>query len=358
MIPVSVCIIAKNEEEHIEKCLRLVHKHPFEIIVTDTGSTDRTKEIAAKYADKVLDYTWVDDFSAARNFCISQATHDWILVLDCDEFIEKLNFSEMQQLMQEYPYAIGQMTRDNICYSQNHSVLHSEDLVERLFDRRLYHYEGNIHEQVVRIDGSQAYGFEFPLYVTHTGYIGSDDDIQAKADRNIRMLESALKNNPDDPYLYYQLGESYMLRNDYENAYQFFDKGFYLDVDESLEYVQRMIISYGYSMLYTGRTEKALCLANVYDSFCSNADFLFLMGNIYLKARLNDKALMEFLRATTLKKHFDEGTNSYRAYHNIGCIYEAYGQYDEARKYYQKAGSYPMSVERLKNLPEKKEENT
>ena len=103
--------------------------------------------------------------------------------------------------------------------------------------------------------------------------------------------------------------------------------------------------------LYTNRIEKALSLENVYDSFNTIADYLFLMGTIYLRARLNDKALMEFLKATTCTRHFDEGTNSFRAFHNIGCIYEAYGQYDEARKYYQKAGDFELSKERLANLP-------
>ncbi len=352
MLPVSVCIIAKNEEKNIEKCLRAIHKHPFEIVVVDTGSTDRTKEIAARYADKLLDFTWVEDFSAARNFSIKEASNDWILVIDCDEFIEKLNFQEMQKLMQQYPYAIGQLTRDNICYDQNHNVLHSSDLVERLFNRKYYHYEGTIHEQVVRIDKTQAYGFTFPLLISHTGYYGTEEEILAKSERNIRMLKAALEKDPTDPYLFYQLGESYMLRNDYENAFQYFDQGFYLDVDETLEYVQRMIVSYGYSMIYTGRIEKALTLANVCDAFGNNADFFFMLGNVYLKARLNNQALEAFVNATKQKRHFDEGTNSYRAFHNIGCIYEAYKHYDEARKYYQKAGDFALSKKRLKNLPQ------
>ena len=351
MIPISVCIIAKNEEKNIEKCLHEIHKHPFEIIVVDTGSSDRTKDIAAKYADKLLDYVWNNDFSAARNFSIRAATNDWILVLDCDEFIDKIDFQQMQKLIQTYPYAIGQLSRDNICYDKNKRIIHTTDLVERLFDRRLYHYEGTIHEQPTPNTPQEMYAFPFPLYVTHTGYMKAEEDLEAKAQRNISLLMSDLKKHPNDPYFYYQLGESYMLCNDYETAYSYFDQGFYLDVDETLDYVQHMIISYGYSLLYTNRIEKALALSNVYDSFCNNADFIFLMGNIYLKARLNDKALIEFLRATTLKKHFDEGTNSYRAYHNIGCIYEAYGQFEEARKYYLKAGDYELSVERMKNLP-------
>lgn len=350
MIPVSVCLIAKNEEKNIEKCLRAIRKHPFEIVVVDTGSIDRTKEIASRYADKVVDFTWVDDFSAARNFSISQATHDWILVIDCDEFIEKINIQEMQNLMKQFPYAIGQLTRDNVCYDQNRNTIHTYDLVERLFHRKHYHYEGTIHEQVVRKDGGQIYGFEFPLYVTHTGYHGTPEEIQAKSERNLRLLKKELEKHPDDPYLYYQLGESYRLNNDYENAYKQFDKGLYLDVDENLEYVQRMIISYGYVLLATNRLEKAISLENLYEHFKDIADYLFLLGDIYLKVRRNEAALKVYLIATTCQKHFDEGTNSYRAFHNIGCIYEAYGHYEEAQKFYQKAGNFPPSVERLENL--------
>lgn len=84
-IPVSVCIIAKNEEKYIEECLKRLVPYGMEIVVTDTGSTDRTREIAQKYADKVLDFAWIEDFSAARNFCAANASNDWILVLDCDD---------------------------------------------------------------------------------------------------------------------------------------------------------------------------------------------------------------------------------------------------------------------------------
>ena len=65
---ISVCSIVRNEEKNIAKMLSSVQKYGFEIIVVDTGSTDRTKEIAAKYTDRIYDFEWVDDFSAARNY--------------------------------------------------------------------------------------------------------------------------------------------------------------------------------------------------------------------------------------------------------------------------------------------------
>ncbi|MDE6918044.1 MAG: glycosyltransferase [Lachnospiraceae bacterium] len=75
-IPVSVCMIAKNEERYIEQCLRKLMRYNMEIVVVDTGSTDRTKEIAARYTDKLFDFTWCDDFSAARNYAVSKASNN------------------------------------------------------------------------------------------------------------------------------------------------------------------------------------------------------------------------------------------------------------------------------------------
>ena len=90
MLPISVCLISKNEEKNIERCLSLLKPYGFEIILVDTGSTDRTRELALPYADKILDFVWIDDFSAAKNYAASQAKHDWILSVDCDEFLENL----------------------------------------------------------------------------------------------------------------------------------------------------------------------------------------------------------------------------------------------------------------------------
>ena len=85
-IPVSVCIIAKNEEKYIDECLKRLEPYGFEIVVTDTGSTDQTVEIAKKYTDKVFAFEWINDFSAARNFCVSHASNNclhWIVMSMC-----------------------------------------------------------------------------------------------------------------------------------------------------------------------------------------------------------------------------------------------------------------------------------
>ena len=88
-IIISICMIMKNEERCLERCLKsltpLREQLPCELIITDTGSTDRSIEIAEKYADKLLHFEWCNDFSAARNFGLEQAKGEWIMVIDADE---------------------------------------------------------------------------------------------------------------------------------------------------------------------------------------------------------------------------------------------------------------------------------
>lgn len=89
MITVSACLIVKNEEKVLARCLDCVQRVADEIIIVDTGSTDRTKEIASQYTNLIYDFTWVDDFSVARNFSFSKATMDYLYVADADEIIEE-----------------------------------------------------------------------------------------------------------------------------------------------------------------------------------------------------------------------------------------------------------------------------
>lgn len=91
MITISTCMIVKNEERVLARCLDCVKSFSDEIIIIDTGSTDRTKEIAAAYTDKLYDFEWCNDFAAARNFSFSKATMDYIYIADADEIIDEEN---------------------------------------------------------------------------------------------------------------------------------------------------------------------------------------------------------------------------------------------------------------------------
>lgn len=91
MITISLCMIVKSEEEVLERCLNSLKGLMDEIIIVDTGSTDSTKEIAARYTDKIYDFSWCDDFAAARNFSFSKATQEYIYAPDADEVLDDTN---------------------------------------------------------------------------------------------------------------------------------------------------------------------------------------------------------------------------------------------------------------------------
>lgn len=353
MTPVSICIIAKNEEKHMEDFLASIQKHfsgyPHEIVLVDTGSTDRTVAIAKKYTDKIFFFEWIHDFSAARNFSITCASYDWILVLDCDEYVINLNPNGFTQMVSQYPQAVGVLSRRNH-YEMNGTDSVYTDGVERFFNKKYYHYEAIIHEQVRALNGQPYTRVELPLTVDHCGYSGTPEEMAAKAQRNNDLLIKMLKENPNDPYLYFQIGQSYNMLHDDEKACYYYGKGLEYDVDPEAEYVQMMVIGYGYALLHLERYEEALHFQNIYEEFASTADFVCLMGLIYLRNGLVVQAMKEFLKATSISHVHVEGANSFIPTFNMGCINEVLGDTDTAITLYRKCGNFKPALDRLAEL--------
>ena len=351
MIPISVCLIAKNEEKNIARCLEALRAYDWEILVVDTGSDDRTKEIAGQYADRVLDFVWCDDFSAARNFSISQASHDRILVVDCDEYLTEIDVEELLRLGEAHPTAVGCIERRNH-YPMNGADSVYTDRVERFFSRRYYHYEGIIHEQVRPLEpGRHPYRtYPAPLTLEHSGYDGGAEALQRKAQRNLELLFRDLDKEPDNPYTCFQIAQCYNMIHDDENALQYYSRGLSYDVDPAAEYVQMMVIGYGYALLHLGRAEEALGLCGVYDDFAGSADFLSLMGLIYLRNGQYMKALVEFVKALSCETAHVEGANSFIPSYNIGLINEMMGNREAALTHYRNCGDFPMALEKIREL--------
>ncbi len=337
----SFCIITKNEEKKIARCLEPLKATGMEVIVLDTGSTDNTIAIASKYTVKIYHFEWINDFSAARNFAMTKASHDHILFLDADEYVEEIDIPAIKKLLREYPDAIGQIRRRNACFaSDGISERITIDLVERLFDRRLYHYQGTIHEQITHRQGKNLYVYQIPLTVYHDGYLGTPEERRQKAERNNALLFEELKKSPEDPYLYYQIGQSFGLCGDAEQEYEYYHKGCSLPLDTSISYVRIMLVSYGYSMLHTHREAQAMNLEAYYDRLSSYADYVCLLGCIYLENHEHLKAIRAFRHALTLTDYYIEGSNNATPWHNLGCIYEALGNVEEALLCYEHAMTY------------------
>ena len=355
MQPISVCIISKNEEKHIEECCKRLAPCGFEIVLADTGSTDRTLELAGRYTDRIFHFDWCDDFAAAKNFAMEKASHDWILSLDCDEYLETLDRKALDKCMRAQPRAAGRILIRNR-FSENGKTSYEQARVSRFVNRQFFRFEGAVHEQLVprtpSPDGAPAvkYVYDAPVTVLHVGYDGAEEEMNAKSRRNIALLERELDAHGPDPYVYYQLGQCCRKIRDYERARQYFDLGLAMDVDPALDYVQTMVESYGYTLLDLKREREALNLLGVYDVFSKRADFVFLMGLIYMNNGLFDQAILEFTKAATIEEFAVEGVNSYKAHYNIGVICECSGRTREARDAYRRCGGYQPALERLKLL--------
>lgn len=117
MIPISLCMITKNESDKLDRCLAAVKDLPLEIIVVDTGSTDNSIEVARKYTEHVYHFDWISDFAAARNFSVSKATNDWILVLDTDEYVTSVDMEAIYKLIDENATGVGCLIRTSLIQS-------------------------------------------------------------------------------------------------------------------------------------------------------------------------------------------------------------------------------------------------
>ncbi len=350
MTPISVCAICKNEEKNIERFLKSIKEafggYPYELVIVDTGSTDGTLDIVQKYTDTVYHFDWIRDFAAARNYAIACAKNDWILFLDCDEMVMELDTSCFDKAIKQFPEGVGMMKRHNH-YEMNGGDSVYVDEVERFFDRKLFHYEGIIHEQVRRLDSVAYERVAIPLVVDHCGYAGTEEELYSKAMRDKELLLEMLSEKPDDPYLYFQIGQCYNMIHDDENAAKYYGKGLEYDLDPSLEYVQMMVIAYGYNLIHLERYEEALGYQGIYDEFATSADFVCLMGLIYLRTGNAVQAMAEFLKATSFDTAKTVGANSFIPNFNMGCINEVLGDLDTARILYEKCGDFPPAIERL-----------
>ncbi|MCR5288436.1 MAG: glycosyltransferase family 2 protein [Treponema sp.] len=149
-VTISVCMIVRDEEPVIERCLRNVVQFADELIVVDTGSVDRTKEIAAKYTDWVYDYEWNDDFSAARNFSYSKACSDYIMWLDADDDIEAKDIARIQYLKAHMPPETDVVFFNYTGDSSDEDIFSDSELLRDRLIRRTLHAQWvyPIHEGI------------------------------------------------------------------------------------------------------------------------------------------------------------------------------------------------------------------
>ncbi|MBU0758284.1 MAG: glycosyltransferase [Nanoarchaeota archaeon] len=298
MTKISACLIVKNEEKLLSRCLDSIKDLCNEIVIVDTGSTDKTKEIAAKYTDKVFDYVWNDNFSDSRNFSLSKATGDWILVMDADEVISASVHDKIREAVKnDEPDAFFLIQRN---YTSNNNLMNFEFIKEhsleesmkysgfvknpliRLFrNNKAIVFSGSVHETVEKsiISNSIKTGkLDIPIH-----HFIEENDIAERQLKYLAIAEKNLEKNPNGRDYYTAGSVCLHFKKDYDKAIKYLTKAAELDFKkiQALEGVAECLIhkkdfEHAYSIY-----KELVRSGNASASVCNNLGNLFVMHKKY-----------------------------------------------------------------------------
>ncbi len=341
---ISLCMIAKDEEQNIGRCLQSVTGVVDEIIVVDTGSSDKTRQIAQEFGANVQSFKWNDNFSDARNAALGLATGDWILVLDADEELTKesgaiLRKAVMKQGVEGYYVKIVNVSGDDSFPEI------SEDMVFRVFrNRPEYRFRGAVHEQIsdsiIEKHGQPLFEFIEDLVVSHDGYLVSHLKGKDKIRRNLVLLEKELGDKPDDWVVRFHYAAELCRAAEYLPAAREFEKlAARINVREVTlgPRLMRYIVHAYY--LANERTAALSAVRLGVELFPDYADLYFYGGQIYYQLReygLSYEYFTKALHTPEQPAHYASiaGVQGFRSYYYLGQIAEKFCNEEEALRYY------------------------
>jgi glycosyltransferase involved in cell wall biosynthesis len=348
MKKLSLAMIVKNEARCLPRCLGSVQKIADEIIIVDTGSTDRTVDIAGESGATIFHFDWCDDFSAARNFALAQATGEWILVLDADETVSKPLAATIKKFISGPPQ-IGRLKIVSD-FRRHGQMLRSQTFVSRLFPRGA-HFEGKIHEQII----SSLPRVNLSGELAHDGYLETQ-----KSDRNVRLLCAALEREPDNAYLLHQLALEYTSLDQPEKAFPCLQQAF-ARMQPADPFAPNIVVDLLYAAMAVKQFAAGLeAVARSENILADFPDFHLVRGLFYMNLIRDDtvkhlsevpKVEQSFQRCLALGEtdRFKSvhGTGTFLANYNLGLFYHVFGNAAGAKRCFEsaaKAGYAPAAA--------------
>lgn len=358
---VSLCMIVKNEAQHLEQCLQSVQGIVSEIIIADTGSADHSMDIARRFGARIISVPWEHDFSLARNRTLDLASCAWILVLDADEALAGWTPERLQNLLEPgsadgyflpFIHYVGEATgreyvTDNVC---------------RLFrnDERI-RFCGSIHEEVASSiwslpGGNIAYA---DLPVHHYGYLDGELRRKDKASRNLELIHAALQHQPNSVLLRYALGSEYYQQGQYEAAADIL-LPLLEEAPPDSGYTTDLYLKTAFALHAGGRPAEAKSVyeagSQLYPDFTdlleSYAGLLLDQGQVWQAYLLLQRALDSGNTAHKYPSSSGSGTSRTRL--AAGRVCEQLFRYGEALEHYRQAVAYapgePAAWEQLATL--------
>ncbi len=337
----SACLIIRNEERCLDQCLSSIRPFIDEIIVVDTGSTDKSLDIAKTYGARLSSFPWVDDFAAARNEALKQARGEWVLSIDADETLRPLPSQELKNILQD-PEKVAYRT----LISPGPGWTEMTNL--RLFRRHpLVKYRGTFHESLweglrQRIEAGGGKIGNSRIVFDHRGAGGPE-----KNERNIPLLLKELAASPESTWHRQHLAAIYLESGRKEEAEELWEENIRIirqktgqaDPGDSLSYIGLLQF-----MLQEDRDAFPL-LEEALTRFPGNPQICWLRGKALMKARRYVEAFPCFDRLIQwgIDRDYDRSL-SYRsglfaeyAYEALAACHFHLGHYQAGRRYFEDA---------------------
>ena len=331
---IGLAMIVHNDQDHLAQCLESVKGQVQEMVIVDIGSTDETKAIARQYTDKVFEFSWDDDFSAARNFSIDQLTTSWVLIMNADERLEETT-SSLERLLTQHP----DTDAFYLNIYQNAPDQETEDTFPdlRLFRRDPdYRFKGRVYETLQLPAASKCLNVTKP--VIHR--ISTPESLsRAKRERNLDILQ---RMDSESSLVHYAMGLELFHLKRYEEALPHLQKA--LNSTQSDDILRMVLIRYLIRCLNAlGKHAEAIgiCIRETkrYPDYC---DLHFEGGVIFEGKAEYPLAIKWFMKAVEYPRpapgYFHTvGTESFLSLYHLGFCHEMKKEYPKAEEYYQQA---------------------
>lgn len=338
MKTISLCMIVKDEEESLDKCLKSVSSIVEEIIIVITSDNQKTYEIANKYTKNIYYFQWINDFSKARNFAISKASKDYYLWLDADDYINEEEKDKIVVLKDDNEdIDIYYFLYD---FDDNYMPFYRERLIK---NNNKYLFKGRIHEAIIPSGNTKN------VHITIT----QQRIEKGLTDRNIKIFESFKEDEFTTRDYYYYARELYR-HGKYEKAKDYFNRhincndSFYLDKIDSLYFL---------SILSNNINESNSYLIDTFKLSLPKPNILCTLANNYLKQNKIEEAIYYYKLALNCKNNGNDGFIFKDYYDYIPSIqlcvcYDLLKDYKTAYYYNELANSYKSIPFRYKNNKE------
>ena len=334
MKELSLCMIVKNEEKVIGRCLDSISDIVDEIIIVDTGSTDKTKSIVSQYTDKIYDFEWVNDFAKARNYSFSKATKEYVFWLDADDVVLEEDRKKLIKLKEGMDGTVDVYTMI-YNYSQDENempliIQRRERIVKR---ENNYQWLSPIHEVIVP-SGNIV---DTDIVITHEKHEIKD------VNRNLKIFEEMIKNHVkfDDRQEYCYAKELYFLQHIPEAIEQYnkFISKYIKEYDKRKDLLYSALIELSDCYKRTGDEEKEWeTLLLILKNQIPQKDCLNRIADIFFRKKKWEEAIFWYKKALEIEDTADSSYSNYYSNICIGVCYYWIGDIKKAYEYNEKAG--------------------